>query len=84
MAATSNDWSVARLGAKNWRRLHTFGIYYLWLIFALTYLSRISRGPLSLVDGLLVALVVAAFLLRLAAPFLRRGVRRTESPRDRF
>jgi DMSO/TMAO reductase YedYZ heme-binding membrane subunit len=65
MAATSNDWSVARLGAKNWRRLHTFGLYDVWLIFALTYLSRIGRGPLTIVDGLLLALLVAAFLLRL-------------------
>jgi methionine sulfoxide reductase heme-binding subunit len=71
MAATSNDWSVARFGAKKWRRLHAFGMYYVWLIFALTYLSRVSRGPLTIVDNLLLALAVAAFLLRLAAPFLR-------------
>jgi DMSO/TMAO reductase YedYZ heme-binding membrane subunit len=64
MAATSNDWSVARLGSKNWRRLHTFGLYYVWLIFALTYLSRIGRGPVSIGDGLLLALLVAALLLR--------------------
>jgi len=82
MAATSNNWSVARLGPKNWRRLHTFGIYYVWLIFALTYLSRISRGPSSIVDGLLVTLVVAALLLRLATPLLPRGAGHQETSAD--
>jgi len=40
MALTSNDRSVERLGAKNWKRLHRFGIYYLWLVFFVTYLTR--------------------------------------------
>ena len=42
MAATSNDQSVALLG-KNWRRLHTFGLHYLWLIFMQSFAGRI--GP---------------------------------------
>lgn len=33
MALTSNDWSMRRLG-KNWKRLHTIGIHYIWIIFA--------------------------------------------------
>jgi DMSO/TMAO reductase YedYZ heme-binding membrane subunit len=40
MAITSNDWAVRALG-RNWKRLHTFGIYYIWLIFELTYLGRL-------------------------------------------
>ncbi len=42
MAATSNDRSVALLG-KNWRRLHTFGLHYLWLVFMQSFAGRI--GP---------------------------------------
>jgi methionine sulfoxide reductase heme-binding subunit len=41
MAATSNDWSVKKLGAKNWQRLHKIGSSYLWFIFFLTYLKRL-------------------------------------------
>jgi DMSO/TMAO reductase YedYZ heme-binding membrane subunit len=34
MAATSFDRSAAWLGPKWWRRLHVFGSYYIWFIFA--------------------------------------------------
>lgn len=37
MAFTSNNASVARLGAKNWKRLHTFGGYVIWLAFSASY-----------------------------------------------
>ena len=44
MAATSTDAAVRRLG-RNWRRLHTFGVYYLWFVFAVTYgLRTLERG----------------------------------------
>ena len=39
MAFTSNDWSVRRLGAKNWRRLHLVGAYILLLAFTGNYLA---------------------------------------------
>lgn len=38
MALTSNDASQRWLGA-NWRRLHRFGMHYLWLIFFQTLLG---------------------------------------------
>jgi sulfoxide reductase heme-binding subunit YedZ len=41
MAFTSNDWSVKKLGAKNWKRLHKFGVFYIWLIFFISYLRRV-------------------------------------------
>jgi hypothetical protein len=50
---------VRWLGARAWSRLHRFGLYYLWVVFTITYLRT------SLV---LTALLVAALVLR-----LRRG-----------
>ena len=38
MAATSSDAAVGLLGASRWRNLHRFGLYYLWIVFAFTYL----------------------------------------------
>lgn len=56
MAATSNDWSVRRLGAARWARLHTIGIHYLWGVFFLTYLGT---------TNVLAAVLAAALVLRL-------------------
>lgn len=44
MAATSNSPGVALLG-KNWRRLHLFGLHYLWLVFVYTFAGRIAEDP---------------------------------------
>jgi DMSO/TMAO reductase YedYZ heme-binding membrane subunit len=66
MAATSNDASVRRLG-PNWKRLHTFGAYWIWGIFTFSYASRVARGSLFFVPELALAL---------AAPALRLIVRR--------
>lgn len=40
MTLTSTNAMVARLGAARWRALHKFGSYYLWFIFAQSYLPR--------------------------------------------
>ena len=56
MAATSNNWSVAQLG-HYWKRLHTVGLHYLWLIFMQTFLSRALTG-----DPLYVGLIIAGLL----------------------
>jgi len=80
MAATSNDWSTVRLGAKNWRRLHLFGLYYIWLIFALTYLSRAAKGAFTILDGALLAVLVAAIIVRLAVPLFLGSIRREAAP----
>lgn len=45
MAFTSNDWSVRKLGAKNWKLLHKIGVFYLWFIFFITYLRRVLPSP---------------------------------------
>ena len=44
MVATSNDAAVERLGVRRWRSLHVFGLYYLWFIFAVTFLGGVT-GP---------------------------------------
>ncbi|MEQ9518113.1 MAG: hypothetical protein RLN89_01600 [Parvibaculum sp.] len=81
MAATSNNVSAKKLGAS-WRRLHLFGMHYLWIIFAFSYLGRWTgdRGDGAGEDMVLVGMIgtslcVAALLLRLFAYWKRRGQR---------
>jgi hypothetical protein len=45
MVATSFDRTAAYVGPRRWRLLHATGVYYIWLIFALTYLPSASRSP---------------------------------------
>ena len=40
MLLTSTDRTAAWLSRKNWRRLHSHGMYVIWLIFALSYIPR--------------------------------------------
>ncbi|MDA0339714.1 MAG: hypothetical protein O2910_07750 [Proteobacteria bacterium] len=60
LAATSNDFSVRKLG-KNWRRLHLTGVWYVWVIFTYTFLGQALEKP-----GYWAVMMVA-----LAAPALR-------------
>lgn len=70
MALTSNDAAVRTLGPVAWRRLHTFGLYYLWFIFTYTYLGRVHRSPDMAEYWVLLAAALAALAFRLAAPLL--------------
>ena len=66
MAATSNDAAMRALG-RNWKRLHTFGIHTLWLIFTLSYSLRLvdpDTRPEAIYG---VTLCLAALALRIAA-----------------
>ncbi len=74
MAATSNDWAVTRLGPRNWQRLHTFGAYYVWLIFALTYLARVKQ-PGGTGYDVLFAITLSVLLLRVADLLFGRSSR---------
>jgi sulfoxide reductase heme-binding subunit YedZ len=66
MALTSNDAAMRALG-KNWKRLHTVGIHYIWLIFTLAYAGRLFE-PQTRAEALVaVPLALAALGLRLAA-----------------
>jgi methionine sulfoxide reductase heme-binding subunit len=75
MAFTSNNWSVKKLGAKNWKMLHKIGGFYIWSIFFLTYLGRILPGNVdepksggTKTEFVIAFLVVLAILaLRIAA-----------------
>jgi hypothetical protein len=65
MAATSFDGAVAWLGRRRWQLLHKTGMYYLWFIFALSYVPRAVvesawYAPLALA-------LLAAAALRFAA-----------------
>jgi hypothetical protein len=63
MAATSFDGAVARIGRDRWKLLHRTGMYYLGVIFLISYLPR------ALVESawywLFAAPLLAAFALRL-------------------
>jgi DMSO/TMAO reductase YedYZ heme-binding membrane subunit len=66
MAATSNDAAMKALG-RNWKRLHTFGIHTLWLIFTLSYSLRLldpDTRPEAIYG---VTLCLAALAMRIAA-----------------
>jgi methionine sulfoxide reductase heme-binding subunit len=64
LAATSSNRAVAALGARRWRALHKFGVYYLWFIFFVTYLPAAFKFPSYVV---FVVFLLALLGLRLFA-----------------
>ena len=66
MVLTSTDGWQRRLGGW-WRRIHLFGIYYLWFIFTVSYAGRaFGADPDKRVVGLLFgSVMIAALALRL-------------------
>ncbi len=73
MAATSSDRAVRALGRTSWRRLHLIGGWYIWIIFAQSYLPRAAMDVAYLPAGLI---VLAVPVLRITA----RARRRARSP----
>ncbi len=71
MAATSNNASVRRLG-KSWKRLHAFGLHYLWLIFMQSFVGRVFVDDPDMIYLLLSIAGLAALVLRIAAYFVSR------------
>jgi sulfoxide reductase heme-binding subunit YedZ len=69
MAATSTDAAQRALG-RGWRRLHTVGIWVLWVDFLVTYVGTAPRSPFHAVMTLLFAIAFA----------LRVGVRLVGGP----
>lgn len=75
LAATSNNWSVRKLGPKLWHRLHLTGISYVWLIFMNSYIGRLmSDTPPEpkWIFAVTAALGFIALGLRIAAWLKRR------------
>jgi sulfoxide reductase heme-binding subunit YedZ len=66
MAATSSDAAVAFLGRARWQLLHRTGAWYLWFIFAFTFVPDPKRGW-DVVHAIAVAAFAAAPLVRAAA-----------------
>ena len=64
LAATSWNGAVRALGARNWQRLHKAGVWYIWLIFMVSYGGRAAINPLYLPPAML---LVGAAALRLVA-----------------
>ena len=63
LAITSNDRSAKRLG-RNWRRLHTAGVYYLWFVFTVTYAPAFAYDRVATVA---LPWLLASFAFRLWA-----------------
>jgi sulfoxide reductase heme-binding subunit YedZ len=64
MTATSFDRTTQMIGPRAWKILHTVGSYYIWLIFANSYIGRALAMPEYIPAA---ALVVLALGLRIAA-----------------
>lgn len=72
MAFTSNEAAMRALG-KNWKRLHSLGIHWLWFVFTISYFGRVAEGREMPFAGLALAVALAGLGLRIAA---RRKARR--------
>lgn len=72
MAATSNDWSVRKLGPGGWRLLHSVGGWFIAFIFAFTYFNRLDRDPVTAWLGLAPILIALGLRMAAAAKVARR------------
>lgn len=78
MFATSFDSTARALGPRNWRRLHTAGLYVLFVAFVDAFRPRAVDEILD-VYGAFTALAVAALAVRVLA-FVRRRASRQPGP----
>ena len=62
MTITSFKYPAAILGRRNWRILHTVGMYYLWLSFTYAFSERLNESWLIYFP--FVAILILAFVLR--------------------
>ena len=77
MAATSSDAAFKALGRARWTLLHRTGVWYLWFIFALTFVPDPSRGWDALHAGFIAAFVAAPLVRAAAWVKTRRRVQAT-------
>jgi DMSO/TMAO reductase YedYZ heme-binding membrane subunit len=76
MAATSFDRTAKLIGAVAWRRLHLFGVWYIWLSFVVAFGKR---AVLDVFYWPFIAALLGALMLRLAFGGVRRFL--PETPR---
>lgn len=72
MALTSNDWSVRKLGPRNWKMLHTIGGLAIAIVFTVSYLGRLDAKPWLAIPAL--TLLGSAALLKLMAWMKKRAL----------
>lgn len=68
MTLTSFDRTAQMIGPRAWKTLHTVGVYYVWIVFANSYIGRALMIPEYIPIALL---VLAALGLRIAARIAR-------------
>lgn len=74
MALTSTD-EMMRLLGRGWKRLHTLGIHWLWMIFFVSYLARTLKPQTMLLGTIGATLCLAALGLRIAVRLSSRNRR---------
>lgn len=75
MAFTSNKVAMQRMG-RWWKRLHTFGIHYLWFIFFQSYAGRILDPETKTFGIVMTSIALAAAGIRFATWISLRKKRR--------
>ena len=71
MALTSNDWSVRKLGPRNWKMLHTIGGLAIAIVFTVSYLGRLDEKAWLAIPAL--TLLGSAALVKLLAWMKKRA-----------
>jgi DMSO/TMAO reductase YedYZ heme-binding membrane subunit len=71
MALTSSRTAQRAMG-RSWKRLHSFGIHWLWAVFAFSYLGRAIRPETMLTGATFGGIALAALALRIMAARMRR------------
>jgi len=70
MALTSNQAAMRALG-RNWKRLHTLGIHYLWFIYAFSYAGRLFDPERMSIGLVFTPIAVMALAVRVWARLRR-------------
>ena len=72
MAVTSHDRMVEKLRLPLWKKIHSFGINYLAIIFAYVYLIRVLSKEMIMISSLFLLLIVSLMILRVGENFLAK------------
>ena len=73
MAFTSSDDTIKAMGKPAWTLLHSIGMHYLGLVFFIVYLYEVMDHPTSAKYLTLFSCIAAAYIIRIAAWYTRRG-----------